>query len=306
MRDVIVVGGGPAGLSAALTLGRARRSALVLDSGAYRNAAAAAVRNYLRGDGVPGADLRRIGREQLASYPTVEIRNATATGAAGSAGDGFTVELAGGGVERARRLLLATGMTDGLPPIDGLAALWGRAAFHCLYCHGFEVRDTAIAVVGGGPARAELALHLRRFSADVILCADGEPRLPPRLRGALERQHVPVRTERIARLEGRDGALEAIVFEGGRPLARSAVFVKPEPRQRSALAVRLGCRLHGDHTVQTDPAGRTGVAGVYAAGDMARPAGLPAPIGAVVIAAASGRIAAGVIDKDLLRADFGL
>jgi thioredoxin reductase len=175
--DVVIVGGGPAGLNAALTLGRARRSVLLVDSGRPRNAPAQAVHGFLTRDGLPPAELRRIGRQQLAAYPTVEVRDTEVLDVriVGEPSGGFLVTLAEGSVTRARRLLLATGLVDQLPPIDGLAELWGNSVLHCPYCHGFEVRGQALAVLGGDPRAIQLAAHLTRFSPDVALCTNGAP-----------------------------------------------------------------------------------------------------------------------------------
>jgi thioredoxin reductase len=173
MYDAIIVGGGPAGLAAALTLGRSRRRVLLLDAGQGRNAPAAAVHNLLAHDGTPPQELRRIGHEQLGRYPTVEVREGAVHGGHALPEEGFRLELDGGDGVEARRLLLATGLADELPAIDGLAALWGRSAFHCPYCHGFEASGRRLAVLGAGPDRVRLALQLTRFSDDLVVCANG-------------------------------------------------------------------------------------------------------------------------------------
>ena len=304
MYDAIVVGGGPAGLSAALTLGRVRRTTLVLDSGAYRNATAEHAQNIFTRDGTPPEELRRIGREQLAAYPTVEIEPLNAEHAR-STGDAFEVRLSDGSIRTARRLLLATGVADELPDIDGLADLWGKGAFHCPYCHGYEVRDQSLAVIGSGERYADLALHLRRLSDDVALCTNGGADLDPDLIALLSDQGIAVRDEAIDGLVSKDGVLDRIEFESGEPLTRQAVFTSFTPRQRSALPTQLGCARFDDDAVEVDDFGRTSVIGVYATGDMARRATMPAPFAAVIAAAASGTIAAAALDRDLLAADLG-
>ncbi|GAA2406908.1 hypothetical protein GCM10010404_76260 [Nonomuraea africana] len=301
--DVVIVGAGPAGMAAALTLGRAHRTTLLLDSGEGRNAPAAAVHNFLTRDGTPPARLRELGRAELSAYPSVRLRHDTVT--AVTVLDGFHLELAGGGSAGARRLLLATGLADDLPGPRGVEPLWGRSAFHCPYCHGYECTGEPVAVIGAEPARVRLALQLSRFASDVALCTGGQP-LDPALRATLESHGVTVRCEAISRLEGTGDRLEQIVFETGPPLARAAVFVVNVPRQRSDLAVRLGCQTFADGCVEVNEFGQTSVPGVYAAGDMARRATVPMPMAAVIAAAAGGTVAAAVIDQDLLSADFDL
>jgi thioredoxin reductase len=305
MYDAIIVGGGPAGLAAALTLGRSRRRVILLDAGQGRNAPAAAVHNLLAHDGTPPEELRRIGREQLGRYPSVEFGQGTVRGAQALPGEGFRLELDGGDGVEARRLLLATGLADELPAIDGLAPLWGRSAYHCPYCHGFEASGRRLVVLGAGPERVRLALQLTRFSDDLMLCANGQP-LDEDLAERLAANGVRVRGEPVARFEGRGGQLERIVFAQGEPLERDAVFIATVLRQRSDLAARLGCALLADGCVEVDELARTSVPGVYAAGDMAHRAALPMPFAAVSWASASGTLAAAMLDQDLLSADFDL
>ncbi|MFI6922292.1 NAD(P)/FAD-dependent oxidoreductase [Nonomuraea spiralis] len=305
MFDVVIVGGGPAGMAAALALGRVHRQVSLIDAGEGRNAPADNVHNFLTRDGTPPAELRELGRRELAAYPSVRITTGAVTGVRTLDDGVFRLALSGGGTADARRLLLATGLADELPGPRGVEALWGRSAFHCPYCHGYECTGRQVAVLGTEPARVRLALQLSRFAAHVVLCADGRP-LDQGTRDLLEANGVAVRCEAVARLEGADGRLEQIVFEAGPPLARDAVFVVNVPRQRSDLAGRLGCDTFADGCVEVDEFGRTSVPGVYAAGDMAHRASVPMPLAAVVAAAASGAVAAAVIDQELLSADFGL
>jgi thioredoxin reductase len=305
MDDAIIVGGGPAGLAAALTLGRSRRSVLLLDAGQGRNAPAAAVHNLLAHDGTPPAQLRRIGREQLARYPGVQLREATVEDAVALSGEGFRLQLRGADSVTARRLVLATGLVDQLPAIDGLAPLWGRSAFHCPYCHGFEVSGRRLAVLGAGPERVRLALQLTRFTDDLVVCTNGEP-LPRDLAELLVGNGVQVQSEPVASFEGDGDRLERIILERGSALERDAVFIPTVLRQRSDLAGRLGCRLLPDGCVAVDEFARTSVSGVYAAGDMAHRPTLPTPFAAVSWASASGTLAGAMLDQDLIGADFKL
>jgi len=305
MYDVIIVGGGAAGLAAALTLGRSRRCTLVLDAGEGRNAPAAAVHNFLTRDGTPPAELRRVARADLAAYPEVEVRYAAVADVRRTAEGAYRVTQAGGAAADGRRLLLATGVVDELPDVPGLAPLWGRSVLHCPYCHGFEVSGRRVAVLGAGPGYVRLALHLLNFTPDVVLATGAAP-LPDGQRDLLAAHGVPVRCEPVARLEGAGTRLERICFEGGEPLPLDALFAGGVLRERSGLPEKLGCALLPDGLVEVDEFGRTSVPGVYAAGDMAHRATVPMPVAAVVAAAAAGTVAGAAADQDLLSEDYGL
>jgi thioredoxin reductase len=240
--DVVVVGGGAAGLSAALVLGRSRRRTLVLDAGEPRNAPSSGVGGFFSRDGIPPKDLLEIGREQLAPYPSVELRPTRATDAGGEDG-AFEVTLADGSRIRARKIVLATGVVDELPETPGFRELWGRGVYHCPYCHGWEVRDRPIAVHASGEATLERAVLIRNWSRDLVVCSDGPLGLDEAGRGKLAALGIGVREGRISRLEGGDGSLRRIVFEDGTHLAREALFYPPPQRQRSDLAEALGCEL---------------------------------------------------------------
>jgi thioredoxin reductase len=296
MFEALVIGGGPAGLAAALTLGRAHRQTLVLDSGQGRNAPADAIHNFVTRDGTPPAEFRAIGRDQLRTYPTVSVRDATAVSAV-SLADGFEVTLADGSTERAKRLLLATGLVDTMPAVDGVAEIWGRSAFHCPYCHGYEISGKPIAVLGGSPDRVRLALHLSRFSSDIVLCTNG---------AEVDETRVKVQSAPITRLVSTDGQLEAVQFADGSTLPRDAIFVKTSWRQRSPLPEQLGCAAFEYASIEVNEQGQTSVPGVYAAGDMCRRATVHAPQSAVIAAAASGTMAAIMLDQNLVTADFDL
>lgn len=295
MYDVLIVGAGPAGLSAALVLGRIRRRVLVIDARKPRNAPSAASHSFFTQDGTPPAEILRIGREQLQPYG-VEVLDAEVTDAFGE-GDGFTVVLGDGSRRSARRLLLATGVVDPLPEIEGLRELWGRSVLHCAYCHGWEVRDQPLAVYANGESATEIVALVRCLSRDVVLCTDGPSELGGD-RELLDRNGVPVREERIVRLEGRGGELERIVFADGTDLPCRALFLPTLPRQHSNLPERLGCTLTDFGLVQVNADGLTTVPGVYAAGDLALRRHQ------VVVASADGAIAGIAINHDLAWGDF--
>ena len=308
--DTVVVGAGVAGLSAALVLGRSRRRVLVLDGGEPRNAPSSGAHGFFSRDGIPPAELLRIGREQLAPYESVEYRRARAR-KAGDVSGAFEVVLEDGTTVFARRLILATGVADELPDRPGFSELWGRGVYHCPYCHGWEVRDRPLAVLNSGEGAADRALFIRNWSRDLVLLTDGPAKLDEEDRQRLGALGVPVREERISRLEGdpgrepgaAGGGLERVVFEDGSTLASEGLFYVPPQSQRSALAEDLGCELERrahSLVVASDPTTReTTVPGVYAVGDTVG----TGPLQSVALAAASGAAAAYFVNHALATED---
>jgi thioredoxin reductase len=298
MFDVIIVGAGPAGLSAALILGRCRRKVLVCDNGQPRNHVSKRVSGFLTRDGMPPADLRRIGREQLAAYDSVEIREVTVIHAE-CRDHGFEVELDDQTRLAARKLLLATGVIDDLPPVEGAEAFYGRGVHHCPYCDGWELRDQPLAIYGGGEPAKAMALELTMWSRDLAICADGPAEFSNEDKAQLTRAGIIRREERISRLEGDGGELERIRFETGEALARRALFFPSRGRQRCDVAERLGCPITEKGMIETGKFEKTPVRGVYVAGDASRNVQL------VVMAAAEGATAAFAINTELVKEDFG-
>lgn len=294
--DVVVVGGGPAGLSAALILGRCRRRVVVCDSGQYRNAATPAMHGFLTRDGCDPAEVRRIGRAQLQRYPSVSIRDAPVVDAARCDG-GFTVGLAGGDVMRTRLLLLATGVVDDLPAVAGAEELLGRGVFHCPYCDGFEVAGRPLVAYGRGQDGLGMALELRGWSDQVVLCTDGPAELSPHERDRLTANGISLEERRVARVEGGD-RLQAVVFADGSAYDCAALFFLTGQRQRSDLAARLGCEFTDDGSVATGEYETTCVPGLYVAGDASRRVQL------AIVAAAEGAKAAFAMNTALLRTDL--
>ncbi len=274
--DALIAGGGPAGLSAALLLGRSRRSTLVCDGGEPRNATSPAAHSFLTQDGTPPLELRRIAREQLTPYPSVEVADTDILEV--DAVDGrFEATLGDGRRVAARKLILATGVRDELPAIAGLAELWGTDVFHCPYCHGWEVRDRPLAVLPNG-APPDILWHMvtliRNWSGDVVLLTNGADGLGPEDRERLKAMNVGLREEPIARLDHEGGRLTQIVFTDGAALPRGGVFVRPAQHPRNELALRLGCEMSDDAIpglIRVDPIWQTTVPGVYAVGDVATP-----------------------------------
>ena len=262
--DAVIVGGGPAGLSAALVLGRASSTTSTRFRARPANAVSQGVGGLLGHDRVKPADLRDSGRRQLEEHD-VELRHCAVEDVE-PVPDGFLVSPSGAAPVRARAIVLAHGLRYDPPPLPGIEPLWGRSVFHCAFCDGWEVRDRALAFHGSGPGAVRSALLLANWSNDVVLCTDGAPDPGGEVLAAAG---VRVRTEPIARLAGHDGALERIEFAGGRAEYREALFVNTRRDQPNGLAAALGCELTEAGTIVTDADGRTSVPGVYAAGDAA-------------------------------------
>ncbi|HVX44839.1 MAG TPA: NAD(P)/FAD-dependent oxidoreductase [Mycobacteriales bacterium] len=287
----VVIGGGAAGLNGALMLARARRSVLVIDAGAPRNAPASGVHGLLARDGMSPAELLERGRAEVRRYGGQIV-----SGEVIAAGPGFTVDLADGGRFRARRLLVTTGLVDELPDIPGLRDRWGRDVVHCPYCHGWEVRDTAVGVLGTGPMSVHQALLFRQWSGDVTYFSHV---VPPSAEEAeqLAARGVPVIEEKVTAVEVRDDRLTGVRLADGRVIARETLVVAPRMVARAGFLSGLGLRLV-DHPagerIAADPTGATDVPGVWAAGNVTD---LPAQVGA---AAAAGALAAARINADLI------
>ena len=296
MYDVVIVGAGPAGLSAALILGRSRRRVLVCDTGKPRNAASREMHGYLTRDGIPPAEFLGIAREQLAQYETIEMRSAEVTAAECIDGR-FRSTFADGTFVMSRKMLIATGVVDNLPEIPGFREFYGISVFHCPYCDGWERRDKPIAIYGRGARGLGLSLELTGWSRDLVLCTDGPSEIEPADLERLRRNGIRVCEDRVVRLEGGD-TLEHVVFASGPPLAREAVFFTTGQTQQSFLAHSLGCAINEKGTVRTGKYEATHLSGLYVAGDASR------AVQWVIVAAAEGAEAAFAINTDLLQEDL--
>jgi thioredoxin reductase len=291
--DVVVVGGGAAGLSAALVLGRARRRIAVVDAGAPRNAPAAHMQGFLSRDGMPPRDLLAAGRAEVSGYGVDLLEDRV-----DAIDTGFSVRLARGDVLKARRILVATGIRDELPEITGVRERWGRDLLHCPYCHGWEVRDEPIGVLGTVPGSVQHAQLLRQWSDDVAFFVHTYD-LTATEQIQLEARGVQIVHGDVARLLVEDDRLSGVELVDGRVIARTAVFIRPHNVPHSdGLLAALSCAVDDDGFAIVDATGRTSTVGVWAAGNVVDPRAQ------VITAAGAGSAAAIAINADLVGEDI--
>lgn len=289
--DVIIVGGGPAGLSAALLLGRCCRKVLVCDAGNPRNIRSRASHGFLTRDGMPPLEFLRTAREQLACYD-VQFCEATVMCVDPEEGR-FRVRLLDNSELLSRKVLLATGVVDILPEVDGFEEFYGTSIHHCPYCDGWEHRGQPIGVYGKGRNGVSLALEMKTWSPDVVLCTDGSGGLQDEHRSKLIRNNIEVKEKKIRRVEGNLGTLEGIIFDDGTILERSCIFFTTRNEQRSRLPSDLGCELTDKGAVRILDGQRTSTRGVWIAGDAAHDSQY------VILAAAHGARAGMTINEEL-------
>jgi thioredoxin reductase len=289
--DVLVVGGGAAGLNAALVLLRARRTVVLVDAGGPRNAPAAYMHGFLSRDGMPPGDLLAAGRAEVASYGGSLIDD-TVVGIE----PGFHVRLASGFQLRARGVVVATGLRDELPDIPGVRERWGRDLLHCPYCHGYEVRDQPLGVLGGTSDAVQHALLIRQWSPDVTLFPHTDA-VGPEQRELLIARGIRIVEGTVARLVVGNDQLQGVELSDGTVVARTAVFVRPRFVPNAGLLTSLGCAVDENGWVVHDPVGHTSVAGVWVAGNAADPRAH------VISAAEQGSAAAIALNADLVDED---
>ncbi|WP_433547899.1 NAD(P)/FAD-dependent oxidoreductase [Streptomyces sp. CA-294286] len=297
--DAVVVGGGAGGLSAALVLGRARRRVAVVDCGSPRNAPAARMHGFLSRDGMPPAELLRIGRKEVSGYG-VELLDGRVEGVVAVATPSgtplFDVRLAEGSVLRARRVVVATGLRDELPSFPGVRERWGQDVLHCPYCHGYEVRDRPLGVLGTQPHSARHALLVRQWSADVVYFPHTVP-VSDDDRAGLDARGIRIVEGAVAEVVVEQDALRGVRLADGRLVAREAVFVAPRFVPRDGPLAGLACAKDEAGWVVTDPTGLTSVPGVWVIGNAADPRAQ------VVSAAGAGSAAAAALNHSLVDED---
>jgi thioredoxin reductase len=291
MYDVAIIGGGPAGLNAGLVLSRCRRRIIIIDDGNQRNLRSHGLHGFITRDGILPEDFLNKGREEVSFYGAGFLKDVVTE--VEKAGEHFLLTLAANKKITARKILLATGIKDNLPPLPGIDKMYGKSVFHCPYCDGWESRDRRIAVYANGKAAYVLSSSLKTWSDTVFIVSDGSHRIRSRERGYLERNGVKIFTDKIKALSGEGGNLHEIIFTNGTSVAADALFFSAPQYQRSILAEKLGCKFSSKGFVLFDKKQSTNIKGLFVAGDAAH------DMKFVIVAAAEGAKAAIAINKEL-------
>jgi thioredoxin reductase len=292
MYDVIIVGGGPAGLNAAVVLGRCRRKVLLFDSGSYRNRYSPGMHNYLTRDDIAPTEFIKLSHKEIDKYG-VHYKQKKVVEARKNEENFFVVRDEDGAKYYGKKMLIATGLTDKLPEVEGFKEMYGKSVFHCPYCDGWEVRDKKIGVYARNKEGWELALALKGWSRHVTLYTDGRKNVKPFQQEQLEANEILVDLRPIARIEGNEGNLEKIVFKNGEEQPCEAIFFVNGFTQQCNLAETFGCEMTQKGVAKANTHQQTNVSGLYVAGDVAR------DMHFVVVAAAEGAKAGVTINKEL-------
>jgi thioredoxin reductase len=297
--DCVILGGGPAGLNAALVLGRARRTVLVFDDNQPRNAVTQESHGFLTRDGVKPDEFRNIAHQEISKYPSVEIRHTRITDVRNHESL-FELVVDNSAVVQARTIILATGLRETLPAIAGIHDYYGKSVFSCPYCDGWELREKPLVVIAEEGQRAfHMAKVVWNWSRDVLVCTNGHASLTQEQKETLQRNEIQVVEDTITALVGKNGMLERVMFASHEERTRQGGFVVPQWSQASGFGALLGCDMNALGGIVTDDFGRTTIPGVYAAGDAS--VVIPSQL---IIAAASGSRAAAGVNTDLTESAF--
>ncbi|MGG4397964.1 NAD(P)/FAD-dependent oxidoreductase [Paenibacillus thiaminolyticus] len=297
--DCAIIGGGPTGLNAALVLGRARRRVALLDSNRPRNAVTQASHGFITRDGVTPAEFRRIAYEEVLRYPLVE-HVPTEVVALNRTVSGFEVLDSSGYRLQARKVILAMGVKEVFPEIEGFYPLYGKSLFNCPYCDGWELQDQPLVIVSESPSVFHTAKLLLNWSKDLVVCTNGKAPLPEEQIQRLQSLGIAVMEQPVAAFVGKEGQLEQVRFADGTLIPRAGGFVTPHWAASAPFGEQLGCDRTESGGIKTDQGGRTSISGLYAAGD----ASYFAP-SQVVFAAADGSRTAMSVNMDLTEEDYG-
>ncbi|AYB44811.1 NAD(P)/FAD-dependent oxidoreductase [Paenibacillus lautus] len=293
LHDVVIIGGGPAGLNAALVLGRARKDVVLIDEGKPRNRVTRETHGFLTRDGTSPSEFRRMAREQISAYPSVRFVEGSAAAAAGVDGD-FRITTGEGTIVRSKKLLFAVGKKDSPLDINGLADVYGKSAFVCPYCDGWELRDQPLVVIAKGAGALHFAKVIAGWSDRYTICTNGPDELTDEQRQELKDHDVPLFNSPIHRIESNEGKVQQVVLEDGEVIPCTGIFFAPKLVPGSELPAALGCEMNEAGSVVIDALGKTSVPGVYSAGDAAT------EMYQAVTAASMGAMAAAAINGELL------
>ncbi len=297
MFDSIIIGGSSAGLSAALTLARALKKVIVFDDGKPCNRFSHASHGFLTQDGVAPSEIIRQARQQLEPYKSVEIKQARVVSVTTIVG-GFEVVTSEGETFQCRKLLLATGVRDELPALEGIDAFWGKSVFHCPYCDGYELRGQPMVVYGRDESVLHQAMFVSNLTDKLTVCTDGAFTVSPEKREIFAREGIKIVESFVSGLRGTGHQIEAIMFTDGSEIPCDAMFIRPTSHHSTTLAHDLGCQLDESGLVKIDLLGRTSTAGVYVAGDLSNARRN------IAIAVAQGSSAGHAINLDLTMERF--
>lgn len=289
--DVAIVGGGPAGLNAALVLGRARKNVVVIDEGRPRNAVTREAHGFITRDGISPSDFRRIAKEEISAYPSVSFVEDTAESITGSNGH-FQISTEQGHAITSKKLLFAVGMKDRPLDIPGLAEVYGRSAFVCPYCDGWELRDEPLVIINKGPELVHFAPLISGWTDRFTFCTNGPDELTDTEREAI-RQKAPIFESPIRHIDSKDGIVREVILEDGTTIPCRGIFFKPDLVMGSDLPRAVGCHISETGNVVVDTYGKTNVPGVYSAGDMT------SRLHQSIVAASNGAVAAAAMNNEL-------
>ena len=297
--DSAIIGGGPAGLNAALVLGRARRNIILLDNNNPRNAVTHESHGFITRDGTNPGEFRQIAHDELSRYPSIEFKNAKVTSVTKNEMS-FELITSDGGKYQSKTIIISTGLKDVLPDIDNISKFYGKSLFNCPYCDGWELRDRPLVVIIEDQKRViHYVQTVYNWSKDLVVCTNGKVILDPEQKHLLQNKGIIIMEQRIKNLVGQNGLMEQIVFENGETMSRKDGFVLPQLIQSSGFGKQRGCENNLMGGIATDSSGRTNIQGVYAAGD----ASVIAPSQLIYAAAEGSRVAVGV-NTDLIQQEF--
>jgi len=290
--DVAIIGGGPAGLNAALVLGRARKNVVLLDEGRPRNAVTRETHGFLTRDGIRPSEFRRIAQEEIGNYPSVLFETDTAVSITGTDGQ-FQIATEQGNRFASKKLLFAVGMKDRPLNIPGLADVYGKSAFVCPYCDGWELRDEQLVIINKGAELMHFAPLISGWTNRFTICTNGPDELSDDQREELQRHQVPMYDSPIRRIDSNGGIVQQVVLDDGKAIPCRGIFFKPELVTGSELPRTIGCHLTEAGTVIVDDFGKTSVPGVYSAGDAS------SRLYQAIAAASNGAFVAAAINNEL-------